>query len=495
MNTELSLMNIVDPILFQCRRQPPTAAICVPGPGIGLVSYRRLEVFVHNISRRLLSLDLPAGSIVAVHIDDVIFHAVILLALTRLGMVTISLRGDNLSAPISIDALITSSRQPLAAARRVFLADMSWTEGDGEPPEPHLVPRVDENDICRIVLTSGTTGGAKAAALSHRLLAARINRQWSIFGNRFANCQRIYSDVPLSSYLGFQCLIYALWRGGTIFFPGEDFASTLQVFEDYRVQCLIGSPGGFENLLRWFGTIPVYQSSVELIVCAGDVLTRSLSERLRSRVCSHLVAAYGSTEAHTSAAAYAHEIADTPRAVGAVPPGVVVQNVDASGTILRPGQEGHIRIRSEFAVDSYLGDPEGSAKVFRDGWFYPGDLGTIGSDGLLVISGREQTVLNLGGDKVNPETVEFILSQFKGIIEAAAFSAPNEFGNHEIYAAVVCREKLDETALRAYCEARLPRPFVPVRFLAVDGLARNEMGKIERRYLRELVTGAVGARG
>ena len=47
-----------------------------------------------------------------------------------------------------------------------------------------------------------------------------------------------------------------LWRGGTIFFPGDDFGNTLRVIEDYRVQCLIGSPGGFENLLRWFDTVP-----------------------------------------------------------------------------------------------------------------------------------------------------------------------------------------------------------------------------------------------
>ena len=248
------------------------------------------------------------------------------------------------------------------------------------------------------------------------MLAARINRHWSIFGNRFANCQRIYSDVPLSSSLGFQCLIYALWRGGTIFFPGDDFASTLRVFEEYRVQCLVGSPGGFENLLRWFDTIPAYQSNVELIVCAGDVLSRSLSDRLRSRICSHLVAAYGSTEAHTSAAAHAHEIADTPRAVGVrARRGSRCRSWTHPGRCWVPGQEGHIRIRSEFAVDGYFGNPEGSAKVFRDGWFYPGDLGTLSSDGLLVISGREQTVLNLGGDKINPETVELALSQFKGI--------------------------------------------------------------------------------
>src|SRR5262249_7763794 len=149
----------------------------------------------------------------------------------------------------------------------------------------------------------------------------------------------------------------------------------------------------------WFDVVPAYQSNIEVLVCAGDVLSRSLSDRLRSRICSHLIAAYGSTEASMSACAHAHEIADTPRAVGFVTPGVTIQIVDQSGTILPPGQEGRVRIKSEYAVDGYFGNPEESSKVFRDGWFYPGDIGSLNSDGLLAVAGREQAVLNLGGDK------------------------------------------------------------------------------------------------
>src|SRR6267154_1409011 len=162
-------MNIVDPILFQCRRQPPVAAICVPGPGIGLISYRRLEQFVHNISRKVHALGLPERSIVAVNIQDVIFHAAVLLALTRLGMITLSAREGDASAPIKIDALITATRLPSVDMGRVILADLSWTEGDGQPLEPHLVPQTHEDDLCRIILTSGTTSEPKAVAVSHKL--------------------------------------------------------------------------------------------------------------------------------------------------------------------------------------------------------------------------------------------------------------------------------------------------------------------------------------
>ena len=91
-------MNVVDPILFQCRRQPPVAAICVPSAGIGLVSYRRLALFIHNISRRLTATGLRPGQLVAVSIEDQIFHIAMLLALARLGIASVSARGTTRSS-------------------------------------------------------------------------------------------------------------------------------------------------------------------------------------------------------------------------------------------------------------------------------------------------------------------------------------------------------------------------------------------------------------
>src|SRR5258705_8369975 len=98
-------MNIVDAILFQCRRQPPVAAICVPGQERGLISYRRLEQSIHNISRRLLSLGLAPGSIVAVNVKDAILHVAMLLAAARLGIVTLSVRDRVPQLPFKIDTL------------------------------------------------------------------------------------------------------------------------------------------------------------------------------------------------------------------------------------------------------------------------------------------------------------------------------------------------------------------------------------------------------
>jgi acyl-coenzyme A synthetase/AMP-(fatty) acid ligase len=381
-------MNIVDAILFQCRRQPPVAAICVPGQDNGLISYRRLERSIHNISRKLLSFGLAPGSIVTVNIQNVIFHVATLLALTRLGFATLTIRDGVPPLPFKIDAFIIDASLPVATMDRVALADPSWMEGDGQPVEDRHVPPTSENEICRLMLTA-STGVPKVVGVSQRVLSERINRHLTVFGNRFPRCDRLYSDLPIASSLGFQFLIYSLLRGGTVMFPGERFDSTLQAIEEYKVQCLVATPEGLDVFARWFDTIPAYQSNIELVVCAGDVLPSSLSEHVRSRICSQLVAAYGPIETGITATAAAHAIAGTSGAVGFVTPGSAVQIVDHSGTVLPPRHEGALRIRSDCAVDGYLGNPLETIRCFRDGWFYPGEMGRLESDELLVVSARE----------------------------------------------------------------------------------------------------------
>jgi acyl-CoA synthetase (AMP-forming)/AMP-acid ligase II len=303
-------------------------------------------------------------------------------------MITLSLPETNVEIPIRADALITNTSGVLPHVGSVVRADLSWMEGEGRPLDAHLLPSTHEDDYCRIVLSSTAGGNLQAIAISHKLLTARINHSLIVSGSRLANCSRIYSDFALASALGFQFLIYTLWRGGTAFFPGDNFPNTLRGIEDYKVQCLAGSPQGLEHLLRWFDTVPSYQSSIEVLFCAGDVLPPPLSLQLRSRICSHLVTAYTTGEAGISAAAGAHEVADVPGAVGFATPGVTIQVVDASNTLLPPLEEGAVRIRSGYAVNGYFGDPDEASKVFRDGWFYPGDLGALNAEGLLMITKR-----------------------------------------------------------------------------------------------------------
>jgi acyl-CoA synthetase (AMP-forming)/AMP-acid ligase II len=474
-------MNIVDPILFQCRRQPPVAAICVPGAEISLVSYRRLALFIHNISRRLAATGLRPGQLVAVSIEDQIFHIAMLLALARLGMASVStLRAARPSLPV--DGFITDKTLPAGVVDRLILADMSWTEGDGISVD---APPVRPDDLCRVILTSGTTGEPKGVPISHRLLAERISRHTTVFGARVADCRRIYSDMPISTSLGFQFLLATLWRGGTYSLPGDSFESTLTAMEQHRTQCVLAPPSGIELLLKWFEVTPAYQSNLQVVISGGDLLSQALSRRVRARMCSHLVSAYGSTEASITATAPAHEIDRVPGAVGYLTPGVRAQIVDRDGVVQPPGHAGLLRIRSEFAVDHYFGEPSGSERVFRDGWFQPGDFATLDAELLLAITGRDKNVLSIGGDKISPEVIEAVVGAFPSIAEVAVTSLPNAVGNHELVAVIVGNGEIDLEALGRHCAAQLSPQFVPGHFAVTDHLPRNDMGKIDRPRLVE----------
>jgi acyl-CoA synthetase (AMP-forming)/AMP-acid ligase II len=163
-----------------------------------------------------------------------------------------------------------------------------------------------------------------------------------------------------------------------------------------------------------------------------------------------------------------------------------VQIVDDNDTPLPARREGIVRVKSETGVTEYLEDEEETTRVFRNGWFYPGDIGVLTADGLLAILGRATTVLNVGGSKLNPETIEAVLCTHSNVQQAAVFSYASERGLDELCALIVPRSALIADALKDFCRARLPEDFVPARFIAVSDLPRNDMGKIERLKLPEL---------
>jgi acyl-CoA synthetase (AMP-forming)/AMP-acid ligase II len=209
-------------------------------------------------------------------------------------------------------------------------------------------------------------------------------------------------------------------------------------------------------------------------------------------MCSHLVSGYGATETAMSTLAPGYLLSRIEGVAGYVIPDVRIEIVDDADCPLPLGTEGIVRIASEVAVDGYLGDPVESAKVFRNGWVYPGDLGTLTADNLLVISGRRNDVLNVGGSKIAAEKVEAAVASFPGVTEAAVLLATNEKGVPEIWTAIVGNKNIDPDALRVHCRTKLPHVFAPVHVVPIEALPISAVGKLDRLRLREIVIGQTG---
>jgi acyl-CoA synthetase (AMP-forming)/AMP-acid ligase II len=479
-------MNIVEPILFQCKLNPLTMAICVPGARIDSVSYGMLEKFIHNAAGAALRSGIAPGHVVATYISDSVLHASVILALMHLGAATLSLRGPNGVAGIAPDFVLTDHSGPISATGTLLRIDHWWLEGDGTPATNGENRVGSDDDICRIILTSGSTGVSKGVAFSHRMLAARISHYTYSKGPRFAHCPRFFCDLGISTSPGFRYAIALLSRGGTIYLLGPEPADILQTIDLHKVQGMATSPYGLGEFLKFFEADPAFEVTFDHIICQGAMLSRELSRRARARMCQNLYSSYGSTETTTVAFGPASVLEKVPGAVGFIQPGVIVEAVDTSGAILPPGRDGSLRIKSDHMAAGYVSDPEATQTFFRDGYFYSGDVGHLTPDGLLVITGREKTALNIGGDTVSPELVEGIITSFADVQEAGVFAVNNALGIAELCALIVSRAPIDEGELRAYCARLLPPSCVPVRLVAVDALPRGGQGKLERHRLPEI---------
>jgi acyl-CoA synthetase (AMP-forming)/AMP-acid ligase II len=485
-------LNIVDAFLFQARHQPTVVAISIPGTRHNAVSYGRLESYVNNVGCRAVSLGLRHGDVVAIAVDDPVIHLAFVLGLTRIGVVTLSTTTPRFPAEIRIDAAITDKPGDFQNAGRVILADQSWIMGAGHAPRIEVDASYNGGAApARIILTSGTTGDQKAVLLSHEMMLRRLQAYDAAFGNVVPTCSRFFLDIGLTASFGYTWALYVLARGGAIFLRSTDPAETIQAFDLYNVQCMIAAPSGVAEFLDYYDRSPEARCPFEVMLASGSLLSRSLSERVRARMCANLVATYGATEISPVAAAIAHRIAHINGAVGYLAPWVQAEAVGEDDQPVQPGKQGIIRMRGHTCVDGYLGNPPGSDSIFRSGWFYPGDIGTITDERLLIISGRQQAVINIGGNKISSETIEAVIGTFPGVIHCAAFSRPNELGIEQIWAIVTSSGNLDLAALRKHCSQSLAAPFVPVKILQVQQIPLNEMGRLDRKMLPELAAMAL----
>lgn len=483
-------MNLVEPILFQAKLNPMALAICVPGSKLESVSYGELEQFMYNVAQNALKSGLGPGNLAAIYVSDTILHTAIVLGLMYVNVATLSLREPKDVSGIAPDFVLSDVPGRFSGETTIVAVDQSWLEGDGLQLDESQRPTAKDNDICRIILTSGSTGVSKGIAFSHRMLAERVAHYSYSKGARFAHCSRFFCDLGISTSPGFRYAITLLSRGGAIFFLGPEPSDILQTIDLYRIQGMATSPYGLGEFLKFFEADRAFQVTFDHIICQGAMLSRELSNRARARMCQNLYSSYGSTETTTVAFGPASVLERVPGAVGYIQPGLIVEAVDKAGTTLPPLRDGSLRIRSPHMVTGYVGDPDATQTFFRDGYFYSGDIGHLTPDGLLVITGREKTALNIGGDTVSPELVEAIITSFPGIKEAGVFAANNDLGIAELCALVVTSIPVDPTALRRHCADRLPPSCIPSRIVAIDALPRGGQGKLERHRLPELASGA-----
>lgn len=469
----------VRPLAEHAVSSPDRPALIAPD---GQWSYRELDHAVSAVAARLreqgirsrqtVGTDLPAA-------DDWITT----LALLRLGTRTVSLIGIDRLAELSLDALLTRPGTPRFSAPQVIAVDRLWIEQAHDDLDPAaagatvLYPRADA--ICRVILTSGTTGLPRAAELSvgaveHRL--ANLHHYWTD-GRRELNL------MSASTTGGFHTGLAALRHGTPYVAVDVAHPRVLELAAAAEIEVLCGSPvqvGGFVRRLRESGaTLPSLREVRTAGAAASEGLLREIAEVLAVPVRG----VYGSTEGGGVTTRLLHGGGD-PADVGQPVPGIRLEAVDENGKPCAAGEVGEVRYRGPGLASGYGGADRADAPTgsFRGGWFYPGDRGALRADGSLVLEGRTAELINVGGVKIDPAAVDAAVEGFAGVADAATFVIEQRPGVPELGLAVVAQGDCDLRALDALLRARLPGKH-PTVYGHVSVIPRNRMGKVERARL------------
>jgi acyl-CoA synthetase (AMP-forming)/AMP-acid ligase II len=318
-------------------------------------------------------------------IDDPILHAMIIIALARLGIVTAS-SDRNVAWPIVLDGVIADRPQEVQSGKMI-LAGAAWAVGDDQPISEKYLYRATPDDVCRIFVTRRQ----RAIAFTHGMIATRLDRQKLFLGPRAPFCDRTHLDLPLTTALGFQVMLGTLWRGGALVMTW-DARKTLAAVAAYSIQNMVSTPQSLLKLAELAKSHAGYRSQLEAVFCAARLRPEG-SETIRAHLCSNLTIGHIARDRTMVASTPAQFASAVPGVVGYVMPGVVVEIVDEQGRALPPGQEGNVRIRSDYGVKEYVDDPSETQRAFRNGWFYPQSRGQLTSDNVLVISSEANATL------------------------------------------------------------------------------------------------------
>jgi acyl-CoA synthetase (AMP-forming)/AMP-acid ligase II len=230
---------------------------------------------------------------------------------------------------------------------------------------------------------------------------------------------------------------------------------------------------------------------VRFIRSASAPLAPSALRRFEETFGIPVVETYGMTEAASMITA---NPLDGPRKPGSagLPAGVELR-IARSGqprfTACQPFEVGRVQIRGRGVIRQYAAGGAAGA-IDREGWLDTGDLGHLDAGGYLFLAGRTDDVINRGGEKIYPREIEDFLLAQPGVRAVAVVGAPDPvLGARPVaYVAASGPGPADDLtgALRAACDAALPRHTRPSAFCLLDELPLGSTGKIDRRRLAEL---------
>ncbi len=344
-----------------------------------------------------------------------------------------------------------------------------------------------------LFFTSGTTGAPKGAVVSHdqlAALAALVAGAWRVeASDRLLHCLPLHHTHGLSiAFL--VCFLNGASQHFLRRFSGE------AVWQELGASTLfMGVPTMHKRLLDAFDTQPADSRArwreaargLRLVTSGSAALPETVAWRWHALTDQLPLERFGMTEVGVALS----NPLDGERRVGScgrVLPGMQVRIVDEAGREVAPGEPGEIWIRGPSVFTGYDGDRNATDAAFTDGWFRSGDTATWLDEGYVKILGRTSVdIIKSGGYKLSALEIEEALRRHAEVDEVAVVGVPDSDWGETAVAVFVGRGPIEANALREFLKQEVAPYKIPRRFVQVDELPKNALGKVTKHALRRLL--------
>jgi acyl-CoA synthetase (AMP-forming)/AMP-acid ligase II len=474
------------------------------------LSYAMLEHRARQVAQGLLAAGVVPGDRVCYLGKNTLAYFEYFLGAAKVGAVTVPINWR--LAPPELAYIVGNARPkmmlveepfaPVAAAAAPRLSQLvtgggsdtfaAWRDSHGDAD---LQPVADWNQPLLQMYTSGTTGRAKGAVLTHRSLFSLRAQQRALpawYGWSADDVSLI--AMPAAHVSGTGWAIWTLEHGATGIVAREfDPHAVLDQILQHRINKIMMVPTAMQIAVRHPRARGADFSFLEFIYYGGAPLPEALLAECVEVFGCGFVQMYGMTETAGTIVALAPEDhhparGACTRSVGRALEGVELKVVDDSGSTLPAGSTGEIVTRSSANMLGYFEMPEATAEALdAEGWMRTGDAGYLDTDGYLYLQDRVKDMIISGGENIYPAEVENAIFGHPAVAEVAVVGVPDDKWGESVKAVIVpvAGAARNDADVLAWVAARIARYKVPKSIDWVSALPRNHTGKVLRRVLRD----------
>lgn len=384
-------------------------------------------------------------------------------------------------------------RNDLKSLREIIVTSSNVPEGclsfyrllENGVDKPTDVRNADD-DVAVICYTSGTTGSAKGAMITHSNFISNISTLSQLW--ELTDRDKLMMALPMFHVHGLGIAVHGMVYCGytMVLLERFDAKKVMEGIDKYKCTVFMGVPTMYIKLLE-LDDCKYDLSSMRLWTVGSAPMPVDAMEKFKERYGFELLERYGMTETAVVIASNPLKGKRKPGSVGLPIPGVEVKIVDDEDNPLPVNEVGEIVVRGPNVMKGYWNRPQETEEAFRNGWFHTGDLGKIDEEGYLHIVGRKKEMIISGGFKVFPREVEEVLHTHPKVKEVAVVGIPDPVRGESVKAYIVLKDgtTATEKELDEYCRSNLAAFKVPRIYEFVSSIPRTPSGKILNRLLSQ----------